>query len=228
MLHQAGIMPNDWTPSSAPRTAQQETDLPMDPMKALQRTGSYRDDYKPSGSEREWLLHQSGIMPNDWVPTKERPTELQQRPSIAPYREDYKPNGSEREWLLHQAGIMPNDWTPTKATKPSETPLVDNGLFRPKPGTVGPTRSDLTSSGLSPVAAELHTLATALNNRQVEWEAAFAPYDEGRTGVVSVSALLRIFRSVDLSPEPSLFRSLPSTVLAPNGVRYASLVQLFC
>ena len=217
LLHQAGIMPNDWTPTKA-----QPTSLQRQPT----ATAPYSDDYAANGLEREWMLQQAGIMPNDWTPTKAQPTSLQRQPTTAPYSDNYAANGLEREWLLHQAGMMPNDWTPTLSTN-QNAGNIDVRPFRPTPGVAGPTRSDLTSSGLSPVGAELHKLAAGLASRQLSWEDAFAPHDAEGAGVVSISTLLKVFRSVGLAPEASLFRSLPPSTLAPHGVRYSALVQLF-
>ena len=84
---------------------------------------------------------------------------------------------------------------------------------------------------LSPVIAEVYRLSRALADRGVAWELAFAPFDPARTGVVSLSDLLRVFRDAGLSPQPSLLRevrqprSTPSThalgplPLHPNATR---------
>ena len=81
-------------------------------------------------------------------------------------------------------------------------------------------------TALPPMIAELCRLHTQLTVRGVPWEAAFAPYDASRSGVVSMSDLLRVFRESGLSPQPSLLRELPNHTLTARGVWYAALQEL--
>lgn len=71
------------------------------------------------------------------------------------------------------------------------------------------------------------SLASALADRQTTWSRAFAPYDHAGTGIVSLADTLRVFRAAGLSPQPTLLRSLPTTVLCePQGVLYRELERL--